>query len=70
MSYPIRIEVIKTDDGIFYEDQGGELIAVPCQWFARCDRPATNTEPHPVMGDVPCCQQCFDWNQKLKLPRP
>lgn len=29
-----------------------------CRWFARCDRPATGTTPHPVFGDVPTCDRC------------
>lgn len=29
-----------------------------CQWFLLCDRPASATEPHPVLGDVPICGRC------------
>lgn len=30
----------------------------PCQWFALCENTAEDTEPHPVLGDVPVCPRC------------
>ena len=29
-----------------------------CGWFLLCGRPAVTTVPHPVLGDVPCCDRC------------
>lgn len=29
-----------------------------CQWFLLCGNPATDTQPHPVLGDVPICERC------------
>lgn len=29
-----------------------------CQWFALCANPATDTQPHPVLGLVPVCARC------------
>lgn len=29
-----------------------------CEWFALCDHVATQTRPHPVLGDVPICDRC------------
>lgn len=52
------VEVELTDDGVFHRTPEGELVAVPCQWFALCDRDAVNVEPHPVLGEVPICERC------------
>lgn len=38
----------------------------PCQWFAKCDRPATTTRPGPVIlpggvpdiAPIPICDRC------------
>lgn len=30
----------------------------PCEWFLLCANEATTTRPHPVLGDVPCCDRC------------
>lgn len=62
----IQVEVIQDDDGIHITGPNGELISVECQWFARCENPATLTEPHPILGDVPLCQRCADKLEKLK----
>jgi hypothetical protein len=32
--------------------------AEPCQWFALCENDATQTRPHPILGDVPICDRC------------
>jgi hypothetical protein len=29
-----------------------------CRWFLFCGRPATQTRPHPTLGDVPVCYRC------------
>ncbi|MEY9235377.1 hypothetical protein ABIF78_007700 [Bradyrhizobium japonicum] len=34
--------------------------AESCRWFLRCDNPATETKPHPVLGDVPICKRCAE----------
>ena len=32
-----------------------------CQFFLRCENPATTTVPHPILGDVPVCERCAAW---------
>lgn len=29
-----------------------------CQWFLRCENEATTTRPHPILGNVLCCDRC------------
>lgn len=29
-----------------------------CMWWALCVNPATQLEPHPIIGDVPICDRC------------
>jgi len=41
---------------------------VKCQWFARCTRPAVTSVPHPVLGEVPCCQKCADFARGTPKP--
>lgn len=59
MSDVYQVTVIQTDHGV-YIDNDGELVEVPCQWFALCDNHAATTEPHPVLGDVPICNRCAE----------
>jgi hypothetical protein len=36
-----------------------EVWARRCEWFAKCERPATHLESHPVFPDgVPACDHC------------
>lgn len=53
----MQIEVIQTDHGVYFDSEG-ELIEVPCQWFALCENHASTTESHPVLGDLPICDRC------------
>lgn len=32
-----------------------------CEWFARCQRPATGTTRHPILGSVPTCDRCNEF---------
>ena len=31
-----------------------------CAWWALCTRPATGTQPHPILGPVPICGPCAE----------
>jgi hypothetical protein len=39
--------------------------AVTCAWFAKCVRPANGLRAHPILGDVPLCQHCDDWCERM-----
>jgi len=39
-------------------EHNGETLTVLCGWFASCENPATGTAPHPILGDVPTCDNC------------
>lgn len=60
----MEIEVIQTDDGIFYDD-GTEMIEVPCQYFAKCVKHAKTTMSHPILGDLPVCADCKAFYERL-----
>lgn len=31
-----------------------------CEWFAACVRKAAGFVQHPILGKVPCCEECAD----------
>jgi hypothetical protein len=37
----------------------------PCRMFVLCANAATTTVAHPVLGEVPCCQRCYDWHKRI-----
>jgi hypothetical protein len=61
----MKVEVIQTDDGVFTEDDDGNPVPVPCQWFALCENVATTTRNHPILGDVPICTRCDEKVERL-----
>jgi hypothetical protein len=47
---------------VFCEVPAAKSTAKPatmCQWFFLCPNEATATAPHPVLGSVPCCHDCY-----------
>lgn len=36
-----------------------------CRWFAGCGREATTTQHHPILGDVPICERCQAWYDRM-----
>lgn len=41
--------------------QRREQLKVPCAWFALCDRKATGTTPHSILGQVSTCDRCHEF---------
>lgn len=37
-----------------------------CHWFAACPNQAVQTLRHPVLGEVPICQRCLDWYNRVE----
>lgn len=33
-------------------------VIAKCGWWARCPRRATGLMAHPVLGDLPICDEC------------
>ena len=50
----------------FYVGGCNNVFAEKCQWFALCENPPTTTLPHPVLGNVPCCNRCADKITRLQ----
>jgi len=50
----------ETDAQEFYFGHDCETEKMTCEWFLLCDNEATQTEPHPIVGDVPICDRCKD----------
>jgi hypothetical protein len=40
-----------------------------CEWWARCEYPATTTRRHPILGDVPICERCTRKLQRIESER-
>lgn len=40
---------------------GHAAEAAVCQWFLRCENPATKDVEHPTVGWVPICDEHLDW---------
>ncbi len=34
------------------------MLSKYCQWFFKCDQPASFIIDHPTLGDVPACEKC------------
>lgn len=44
--------------------------AIPCQWYALCDRGAIGLVPHPILGTVPTCKRCAEKHDLDLQPFP
>lgn len=68
MTTPRRtLEVIQTREGVYTEkgDGSGDLLAVPCQWFGKCENHAMRTRVHPILGTVPICPRCDEKVERM-----
>jgi hypothetical protein len=46
-----------------YEDC--PMVTPRCEWFLLCERAATTTRHHPILGDVPICAPCDERIERL-----
>ena len=46
--------------GAYFNRADVVSVGQVCQWFALCDREATTTVAHPILGDVPACERCAE----------
>jgi hypothetical protein len=46
--------------------QAGTVVEPICQWFGLCGNPATSTERHFLVGEVPICETCADKLERMK----
>ena len=61
----MNIDVIRTATDEVVDTT--EMITEPiCQWFGLCGNPATSTERHFLVGDVPICETCADKLERMK----
>jgi len=44
-------------DAFISKMRGGNKPANACRWFLLCKEPAVRNVPHPVLGEVPCCEK-------------
>lgn len=54
------VELAQRDNEVLYRVKSGGMALAPCMWFANCKNDAVTTESHPVLGDVPICQRCYN----------
>lgn len=45
-------------EGDLYDQTKKDAQLGACSWFAYCENPATHTQAHPILGDVPICDRC------------
>jgi hypothetical protein len=58
----INAKNVAAGEPVFCEVPAAKSTAKPatmCQWFFLCPNEATATAPHPVLGSVPCCHDCY-----------
>ena len=65
MTAHVNAEATRPLGGLSVSVSGEELAdligrgLIACGWFALCDRAATGTTPHPILGTVPTCDRCI-----------
>jgi hypothetical protein len=57
---PVIVKDARSGKFALYNAEPGDLFIV-CRWFLGCENPATHTQSHPILGDVPICDRCQSW---------
>jgi hypothetical protein len=53
-----KVEVRNSKGSVLFDDFIPALARGACRWFLKCTNDATTTRPHPILGNVPCCERC------------